>query len=44
MMNLFLLHITRIITERCIVIRIYCPLFLAGKVKGSIADFDVMTA
>ena len=40
-LNLFPEFLRKFSTGSCIVIRIYRTLFLAGKIKGYAADFDV---
>jgi len=39
-LNLFPELLSKLSTGRCIVIGIYCSLFLAGKIKGYVADLD----
>ena len=43
-LNLFPELLREFFTGNCIVIGIYRPLFLAGKIKGYVADFDVPIA
>lgn len=40
-LNLFPELLRKLSAGSCIVIGIYCPLFLTGKIKGHITDFDV---
>ena len=40
--NLFPELLSEFSTGSCIVIGIYCPPFLTGKIKGYVADFDVL--
>ena len=43
-LNLFPEFLRKISSGRCIVISICCSLFLAGEIKGHIANFDVPIA
>ena len=44
MLNLFPELLRKFSSKKCIVIRIYYTLVLAGKIKDHIADFDVLIA
>ena len=41
-LDLFQKLLSKLSTGRCIVIGIYCSLFLAGKIKGYVTDFYIL--